>query len=1002
MKNLKKVLSLALVFALSLTLFAGAAFTDEADIGEDYKDDVNMLVQLGVIGGYDDGTFRPQNNITRAEFTKMAYTLKYGYDDQGRLFAGQKSIFTDVEGDEGLTWAKGYINYCANQNIIGGVGNNKFNPKGNVTVAEASKMLLVILGCDPIKEGFGGVNWSGNVVAKAMELGVFDGWVGDPTAPASRELVAKLMRNTVFAPVYIYNPITGVGSQVSALDPTVKNETLGEQTMGLKHITGIVVSNENYALTVDEEGKEIVGSVDAQSMGKSQVYYEYANNRTGEISKRLALIDRALSDDMLGSLVDVYFTADGQEGNYANIEVIGDVIVNAKTKAYDVFANDIKIMPDGDSNSSRLIAPYILFQTADGTEERVEIRSEDAAYSKLKVPMNEEYYGAVFSNMMFYSESNDQSNSGDVVRGKLTQPVFDVENEDNENNPNSKDTMVTQMGKNYAQKYRFVSVDGGETYSYILRLTNIRKGTITSINDTAISVSGAGGSKSLEDEVILHGDNFQRNDTVMFYMKDGKLNVEPTETITGKATSLRNNVAVINDESYTSDLTSMRMEIGQFFTEPSNSGMNSENTQYIVYNGFILDVDGTAISTVVTDYAVVIYSSYDRALGTATVKLAFSDNSEGVYEVSDLYGTEEQALDEMRNFANNAKVGGIYKYEINGGMVDLSAIESPAINTGSNRASISDGRFRLDGTTYSADSSSLVYLIYGGKEVGSGDLTALKAKAYKLEDITDLNQGSAQHNPTNTEGGETALWAASALQNTGIDNLTTLLVGSMTVGTEMPNIATMNDTVGYLLSAEYNYNIETSKWYLEVAMITDQGLFETRTIDEVPDDNGSTSRWFANPEVGEDAIDPGTIVSYKTSASDVEGEGDIITSLGDNNGRGAISEMAQTISTNDTIDNGFYYVNISAVRGELVGFYPYKDTAYEIDNSTGRLPPATDTLSKDKNEFTLICIDDGEYVEGGEVAVVSDADIIPAKSKNAIIQVVSNKIQRIYSLLNEY
>ena len=999
MKNLKKVLSLAIVFALSLTLFAGAAFTDEAEIGDDYKDDVNMLVQLGVIGGYPDGSFKPQDNITRAEFTKMAYTLKYGYDDQGQLFAGQKSIFTDVEGDSNLTWAKGYINYCANQNIVGGVGNNKFNPNGNVTVAEASKMLLVILGCDPIKEGFGGVNWSGNVVAKAMELGVFDGWVGDPTAPATRELVSKLMRNTIFAPVYIYNPITGVGSQVSALDPTVKNETLGEQTMGLKHITGIVVSNENYGLTVDDEGKAINGSVGPQATGKSQVYYEYANERTGEISKRLALIDRALSDDMLGSLVDVYFTADGQDGNYANIEVIGDVIVNAQTKAYDVFANDIKIMPDGESNSSRTIKPYILFKTSDGTEERVELRSDDEN-ANLKFPMNEEYYGAVFSKMMFYSTSQPDQ----LDRGNLEQVEYDEATEENGYNPSpvvsaQNGGMAAQMGKNYAQKYRFISVDGGETYSYILKLTNMKKSTITSISDTAISVSGGGGSKSLEDEVILHGDNFQRNDTVMIYMKDGKLNVEPTETITGKATSLRDNVAVINGESYRSDLTSMRMEIGNFFTQPSNSGMNSENTQYTVYNGFILDVDGTAISTVVTDYAVVIYSSYDSALGTATVKLAFSDNSQGVYEVSDLYGTEEEAMDEMRNFARNGKVGGIYKYEINGGMVDLSAIESPAINNNSNRASISDGRFKLDSTTYSADSSSLVYLIYGGSEVTGGDLTALKAKAYKLEDITDLNQAAARHNPS---GSAADLWAASALQNTGIDNLTTLLVGSMTVGTEMPNIATMNDTVGYLLKAEQNYNIETSKWYLDVAMITDQGLFETRTIDEVPDDNGSTSRWFSNPEVGKEPIPSGPIVSYKTSASDVEGEGDIITSLGDNNGRGAIEAMETTISTGDTIDNGFYYVNISAVRGDLVGFYPYSDTAIEVDNETGRLPAATDTLSKDKNEFTLICIDDGEYVENGEVAVVSDADDLPAHSKNAIIQVVSNKIQRIYSLLNEY
>ena len=74
MKSFKKVLALVMVFALSLSLFAGAVeFTDANDIHENYQDDVNMLVELGVLGGYPDGTFRPEANITRAEFAKMVY-----------------------------------------------------------------------------------------------------------------------------------------------------------------------------------------------------------------------------------------------------------------------------------------------------------------------------------------------------------------------------------------------------------------------------------------------------------------------------------------------------------------------------------------------------------------------------------------------------------------------------------------------------------------------------------------------------------------------------------------------------------------------------------------------------------------------------------------------------------------------------------------------------------------------------------------------------------------
>ena len=83
MRNLKKILALALVFAMAFTFVASAAdFTDAAEIGANYLDDVNMLVELGVIAGYPDGSFGPAKNITRAEFAKMAYTIKYGSDTE--------------------------------------------------------------------------------------------------------------------------------------------------------------------------------------------------------------------------------------------------------------------------------------------------------------------------------------------------------------------------------------------------------------------------------------------------------------------------------------------------------------------------------------------------------------------------------------------------------------------------------------------------------------------------------------------------------------------------------------------------------------------------------------------------------------------------------------------------------------------------------------------------------------------------------------------------------
>ena len=61
-------------------MFAGAAFTDSADIKVD-TEVVDTLVSLGVVNGYDDGSFKPNGTVTRAEMAKMIYVLRTGNSD---------------------------------------------------------------------------------------------------------------------------------------------------------------------------------------------------------------------------------------------------------------------------------------------------------------------------------------------------------------------------------------------------------------------------------------------------------------------------------------------------------------------------------------------------------------------------------------------------------------------------------------------------------------------------------------------------------------------------------------------------------------------------------------------------------------------------------------------------------------------------------------------------------------------------------------------------------
>ena len=87
----------------------------------------------GALGGYPDGSFRPSNSITRAEIAAaIARALN--------LAAGE----SDLE-DIALHWAKEQINACVQAGIISGYPGNVFRPNANATRAEASKMIAGVL-----------------------------------------------------------------------------------------------------------------------------------------------------------------------------------------------------------------------------------------------------------------------------------------------------------------------------------------------------------------------------------------------------------------------------------------------------------------------------------------------------------------------------------------------------------------------------------------------------------------------------------------------------------------------------------------------------------------------------------------------------------------------------------------------------------------------------------------------------------------------------------------
>ena len=115
-----------------------------------YSDEINYAVAKGFIKGYSDGTFKPNQAITRAEFAQMISTfVKNGYPGTGS--------FKDVKGH----WASDAISALYGNKNIKGYGDGTFKPDQKLTRAEAVTILNSVFGRNTKSNSFANVSEAG-------------------------------------------------------------------------------------------------------------------------------------------------------------------------------------------------------------------------------------------------------------------------------------------------------------------------------------------------------------------------------------------------------------------------------------------------------------------------------------------------------------------------------------------------------------------------------------------------------------------------------------------------------------------------------------------------------------------------------------------------------------------------------------------------------------------------------------------------------------------------
>ena len=342
MKNLKKVLALVLAFACAFTMFAGAAsYSDKADIKATTA--VDMLSSLGVIQGYEDGSFKPNTTVTRAQMAKMIFTIMNGGNDNASAYASLPTKFTDLPT---AAWAQGYVRYLQNTGIIAGKSVTKFAPNDTVTGLEAAKMVLVAAGYNAQKAGLTGAAWAQNTMKYGQLNNLFEDVDADLNAALPRQYAAQILYNALDMKRVVWS--NDINDFKNATDVS------GEKTIGEKY------------MDLYKTSAEVLTSVKKTS-GKDTYEIKLADKVKYADDKKEQEFTKVPTDvsDLLG----------------LKVKVLVRVKTNGDQDVYGVYADDdSKVIATGTVGQLENVSSDSMKTKMNGTEYKL-----DKANNKLKV-----------------------------------------------------------------------------------------------------------------------------------------------------------------------------------------------------------------------------------------------------------------------------------------------------------------------------------------------------------------------------------------------------------------------------------------------------------------------------------------------------------------------------------------------------------------------------------------------------------------------------------------
>ena len=605
MRNLKKVLSLVLCVAMMLSVMvvgAGAAFSDQSKIKN--TEAVDACTALNIIGGYPDGSFKPEGNITRAEVTKMICVALNG-GKEPNLATNATPTFSDVRTNANSAWAEKYIESCASQGIVSGVGGGKFAPAGNVTGTQLAKMLLVSLGYKSENEGFTGNAWATNVNTVASAKGLYAGLETiDPSAAITRDSAAQMVWNAMNAYEVEYKT-----DLIAGADGKLSTQITVQDKLGLDGKSKITLLEDKYdaiALTgtltrVKQDKGKSTYSITVKDPKYNGKDYTGADSKTKEISYTDVTKDYS---DLLYQNVRVLVKPDS---NGKDAVVYGVYATNKNTTQTGILKN---LKMDGDKAK------------LDGTKYDLASAADQTVYVNGK-------------NVTADYQTKDKDT---VTEGAIQGFI--------KNYGDNATTATKYTDAAYFQptEVSLIAVDGTTNYS-ILKVKTVAVGKVTAVGSDYINVTIKKGDTSIATKTKLENDDWNwysgvKKDDYVILTAAGNYGtnkglVEKATVVTGKVTGTKSTDGVsVADNWYTMAGNDTAM------VKRPNTGANVE---MVVVNGYVYYTDTTVGS--VDDMALLVEAAPSGGVNSKWEgRLIFSDGSDKVVTIEKKWDDKDDGV----------------------------------------------------------------------------------------------------------------------------------------------------------------------------------------------------------------------------------------------------------------------------------------------------------------------------------------------------------------------